>query len=96
MGWSCPVRSALKRTPVQDFYLLFISFYYIISSRYKTVETYGSDVAPGINVAPGTLANILIITLKIGISHQIVDILKKKYVSPSLIRNVARGKMSKN
>ena len=32
MGWPSPVRSALKRTPVQDFNSFSIIFYYIIST----------------------------------------------------------------
>ena len=35
VGWPCPVRSALKRTPVQDFNYFSIMFYYIISTTYK-------------------------------------------------------------
>ena len=30
VGWPCPVRSALKRTPVQDFNFFSIIFYCII------------------------------------------------------------------
>ena len=35
VGWQCPVRSALKRTPVQDFNSFSIIFYYIFSTTYK-------------------------------------------------------------
>ena len=34
------VRSALKRTQVQDFSSLFIMIYYIISTTYKELKTY--------------------------------------------------------
>ena len=41
VGWTCPVRAALKRTPVQDFNSFSIRFYYIISTIYiKKLETY--------------------------------------------------------
>ena len=33
--WPCPVRSALKRTPVQDFNSFSIMFYYIFSTTYQ-------------------------------------------------------------
>ena len=35
--WLCPVRSALKRTPVQDFNYFSMIFYYIISTTYKKI-----------------------------------------------------------
>ena len=35
VGWPCPVRSALKRTHVQDFNYFPIMFYYIISIYQK-------------------------------------------------------------
>ena len=34
LHWPCPVRSALKRTPVQDFDSFSIMIYYIISITY--------------------------------------------------------------
>ena len=34
LNWLCPARSALKRTPVQDFNHFSIMFYYIISTTY--------------------------------------------------------------
>ena len=37
VGWPCPVRSALKRTPVQDFNSFSILFYYIISTTYQKI-----------------------------------------------------------
>ena len=37
MGWLCPVRSALKRKPVQDFNSFSIMFYYIISTTYPKI-----------------------------------------------------------
>ena len=40
LNWPCPVRSALKRTPVQDFSSFPIMFYYIISTTYQKLETY--------------------------------------------------------
>ena len=35
--WPCPVRSALKRTPVQDFNSFSIMFYNIISTTYQKI-----------------------------------------------------------
>ena len=37
VGWLCPVRSALKRTPVQDFNSFSIMFYNIISTTYQKI-----------------------------------------------------------
>ena len=37
LGWPCPVRSALKRTPVQDFNSFSIIFYCIISTTYQKI-----------------------------------------------------------
>ena len=37
LNWPCPVRSALKRTPVQDFYCFSIMFYYIFSNTYQKI-----------------------------------------------------------
>ena len=37
LEWPCPVRSALKRTPVQDFNSFPIIFYYIISITYQKI-----------------------------------------------------------
>ena len=37
LNWPCPVRSALKRTPVQDFDSFSIMFYYIISTTYQKI-----------------------------------------------------------
>ena len=37
VGWLCPVRSTLKRTPVQDFKSVSIMFYYIISTTYQKI-----------------------------------------------------------
>ena len=37
LGWPCPVRSALKRTPVQDINSFSIMFYYIISPTYQKI-----------------------------------------------------------
>ena len=37
LNWPCPVRSALKRTPVQDFNSFSIMFYYIISTTYQKI-----------------------------------------------------------
>ena len=34
----CPVRSDLKRTPVQDFNSFSVMFYYIISTTYQKIE----------------------------------------------------------
>ena len=36
-GMAVPVRSALKKTPVQDFNSFFIMFYYIISTTYQKI-----------------------------------------------------------
>ena len=38
VGWPCPVRSALKRTPVHDFNSFSIIFYYIITTTYQKIE----------------------------------------------------------
>ena len=38
VGWPCPVRSALKRTPVQDFNSFSISIYYIISTTFQKLR----------------------------------------------------------
>jgi hypothetical protein len=38
VGWPCPVRSALKRTSVQDFNSFSIIFYYIFSTSYQKIE----------------------------------------------------------
>lgn len=37
LGWPCPVRSALKRTPMQDFYHFPMIFYYISSTTYQKI-----------------------------------------------------------
>ena len=37
LEWPCPVRSALKRTPVQDFNSFSIIFYCIISTTYQKI-----------------------------------------------------------
>ena len=37
LGWPCSVRSALKRTPMQDFNSFSIMFYYIITTTYQKV-----------------------------------------------------------
>ena len=37
LEWPCPVRSALKKTPVQDFSSFSIIFYYIISTTYQKI-----------------------------------------------------------
>merc|ERR1712153_287243 len=37
VGWPCPVRSAHKRTPVQDFDSFSIMLYYIFSTTYQTI-----------------------------------------------------------
>ena len=37
MNWPFPVRSAFKRTPVQDNYKFSIMFYYIISTTYQKI-----------------------------------------------------------
>ena len=37
LNWLCPVRSALKRTPMQDFNSFSIMFYYIISITYQKI-----------------------------------------------------------
>ena len=37
LEWPCPVRSALKRTPVEDFNSFSIMFYYIISTKYQKI-----------------------------------------------------------
>ena len=37
MGWLCPVGSALKRTPVQDYNSFSIMFYFIFSTIYKKI-----------------------------------------------------------
>ena len=37
LEWPCPVRSALKMTPVQDFNSFSITFYYIISTIYQKI-----------------------------------------------------------
>ena len=37
LGWPCPVRAALKRTPVQDINSFSIMFYYIISPTYQKI-----------------------------------------------------------
>ena len=37
LNWLCPVRSALKRTPVQDFNYFSITFYCIISITYQKI-----------------------------------------------------------
>ena len=36
-GWPCPVSSALKRTPVQDFNSFSMMFYYIITTTYQKI-----------------------------------------------------------
>ena len=37
VGWLCPIRSDLKRTPVQDFKSFSIMFYYIFSTTYQKI-----------------------------------------------------------
>ena len=37
LGWPSPVRSALKRTPVQDFISFLIMLYNIISTTYQKI-----------------------------------------------------------
>ena len=37
VGWPCPVRSAFKRTPVQDFNSYSILFFYNISTKYQKI-----------------------------------------------------------
>ena len=37
LGWPCPVSSALKRSPVQDFNYFSIIFYCIISTTYQKI-----------------------------------------------------------
>ena len=37
LGWLCPVRSALKRTPVQDFKSFPKMLHYIISTKYQKI-----------------------------------------------------------
>ena len=37
VGWPCPVRSALKKTPVQGFNSFSIMLYYIISTTYQKI-----------------------------------------------------------
>ena len=37
LNWLCPVKSALKRTPVQDFNSFSIMFYYIFSTTYQRI-----------------------------------------------------------
>ena len=37
VGWLCPVKSALKRTPVHDFNSFSIIIYYIISTTYQKI-----------------------------------------------------------
>jgi hypothetical protein len=37
LGWPCPVRSALKRTPMEDFNSFSIMFSYIISTTYQKI-----------------------------------------------------------
>ena len=37
LGWPCPVRSALKRKPMQDFNYFSIMFYYNISTTYQKI-----------------------------------------------------------
>ena len=45
VGWPCSARSALKRTPMQDFISFSIMFYYIISTKsYTTIGTFGRAV----------------------------------------------------
>ena len=36
-GWLCPVRSALNKTPVQDFNSFSIMFYYIFNTTYQKI-----------------------------------------------------------
>ena len=38
VGWLCPVRSALKRTPVEDLNSFSIMFNYIISTTYQKIR----------------------------------------------------------
>ena len=38
VGWLCPVRSAIKRTSLQDLNSFFIMFYYIISNTYQKIR----------------------------------------------------------
>ena len=45
VGWLCPVMSALKRTPLQDFNSFSIMFYCIISTTYQKI---GDLFCPGI------------------------------------------------
>ena len=40
LNWPDPVKSAFKRTPVQDFNSFSITFYHIISTTYQKFETY--------------------------------------------------------
>ena len=37
VGWPCPVRSALKRTPIQDFNSFSMIFYHTFSSTYQRI-----------------------------------------------------------
>ena len=37
LNWPCPVRSFLKRTPMQDFNSFSLMFYYIISTTYQKI-----------------------------------------------------------
>ena len=37
LKWPCPVKSALKKTPVQDFNFFSIKFYYIISTTCQKI-----------------------------------------------------------
>ena len=36
-GWPCPVRPALKRTPVQDFNSSTVMFYYFLSTTFQKI-----------------------------------------------------------
>ena len=67
-------------------------------SRAETTLDSAIEVATGINVAPGTFGkNIKHSPLNRHPPYlQTEDILKTKYALPSLIRNVAPGKKSKN
>ena len=37
VGWPCPVRSVLKRTPMQDLNYFSVMFYYIIRTTYQKI-----------------------------------------------------------
>ena len=60
-GMACPVKSALKRTPVQGFNSFYIMFYYIISTTYQKIgdlscHVHISGLSPSVHRAYAQIA----------------------------------------